>query len=78
MKKNIVSMLAMVVILGGCGLANSVYVNYNFKAGMELTTSVGNPMIETTQACKNDVDGNVLSSINVRLIYSGSLEIQSH
>lgn len=71
MKKNIVSMLAMVVILGGCGLANSVYLNYNFKAGMELTTSVGNPMVEITQACKNGVDGKVHSSITVRLIYSG-------
>ena len=71
MKKNILSMLAMVVILGGCGLANSVYLNYNFKAGMELTTSVGNPMVEITEACKNGVDGKVHSSMTVRLIYSG-------
>ena len=71
MKKKIVSMLAMVVILGGCGLANSVYLNYNFSAGMELTTSVGNPMVEITQACKNGVGGKVHSSITIQLIYSG-------
>jgi len=71
MKRIIVSMLAMVVILGGCGLANSVYVNYNYNAGMELTTSVGSPMTEATEYCKNDVYGNIHSSFTQQLIYSG-------
>jgi hypothetical protein len=71
MKKIALILLATVVILGGCGLANSIYLNYNFSAGMELTTSVGNPMVEITQACKNGVHGKVHSSITFQLIYSG-------
>jgi hypothetical protein len=71
MKKIIVSMLAMAIILGGCGLANSIYLNYNFKSGIVLTTSVGSPMIDISEYCKNDVYGNVRESSTIQLIYSG-------
>lgn len=71
MKKTIVSMVAMVVILAGCGLANSLYLDYNFSAGVVLTTSVGSPMLEETQYCKNDVYKNVHYSFITQLIYSG-------
>ena len=64
-------MLAMVLVLSGCGLSNGIYINYNFNSGVEQTTTVGSPMLDIKAYCKNEVYGNIITSENQQLIYSG-------
>jgi hypothetical protein len=60
-------MLAVIVlamVMFGCGLMNTRYGNYNPSCQVITTTSVGSPMLEAEEYCKNDVYGTNSNSLS--------------
>jgi len=71
--KKIMLVLSAMVMLSGCGLANSRYLLYNPSCEITTTVTVGSIMVQIEDQCKNDVYGNILASFLQQLIYSGKI-----
>jgi hypothetical protein len=69
--------IALVLLFGllvsGCGLSNSLYIQYNPLCQTASTTAVGSPMVQAEEQCINDVYGGVYASFSQQLIYAGKI-----
>jgi len=63
--------ISFVLILSGCGLANSYYLTYNFEKDKVMVANVGAEMMTWEEVYKNDVYGTVRGTFTTSLTYSG-------
>jgi hypothetical protein len=61
------------LVISGCGLVNSRYLQYEPPCQEVTTTSVGSTMMQIEEQCKNDVYGNIYASFTQQLIYAGKI-----
>ncbi|MFN0159022.1 MAG: hypothetical protein ACKVRP_13240 [Bacteroidota bacterium] len=62
----------LVVVVNGCGLLNSRYVNRNFEIGELRETPVGSTMIRAESGFRNDVYKTVIVGQQCDLVYGGT------
>ncbi len=63
--------LFFIVLLDGCGMANSYYLTYNFEQDKVMIATVGSEMMNWTETYKNDVYGTIIGTFEQTLTYSG-------
>jgi hypothetical protein len=63
--------LLLALSFTNCGLDNSYYFMRNYEKDVEMTTTIGSPMLETTVEFRNNVYNVVRASTKSELVYSG-------
>jgi len=64
-------LLAVTVIVEGCGLINSRYLRRDFEIGKVMEAPVGSPMLRAESGFRNDIYKSVVIGQQFELVYGG-------